>query len=83
MQYAGQQCIHTAEYQAEQQIHEKQVTAIGLLRLPSLVTNKAILYAPSAFTIRGRLFSLPRPYRFSDYVLAKQRPEITNRVDVP
>ena len=23
MQYAGQQCIHTAEYQAEQQIHEK------------------------------------------------------------
>ena len=43
---------------------KKQVTAIGLLRLPSLVTNKAILYAPSAFTIRGRLFSLPRPYRF-------------------
>ena len=23
MQYAGQQCIHTAEYQAEQQVHEK------------------------------------------------------------
>ena len=23
MQYAGQQCIHTAEYQTEQQIHEK------------------------------------------------------------
>ena len=65
MQYAGQQCIHTAEYQAEQQLPtKKQVTAIGLLRLPSLVTNKAILYAPSAFTIRGRLFSLPRPYRF-------------------
>ena len=23
MQYAGQQCIHTAEYQAKQQVHEK------------------------------------------------------------
>ena len=65
MQYAGQQCIHTAEYQAEQQVHEKQVTAIGLLRLPSLVTNKAILYAPSAFTIRAQAFQPAASVSFS------------------